>query len=109
VELFPGDVALVDGHLLHRGRCDTQTPRLTLHFSAQASWVPLPPWRSREHLDWIRSDEFIYQLPYNAQGFYRNLRHASQSVDPLAYLRGEPDDTAQGCVANMAFPGAASQ
>lgn len=94
VELFPGDVALMDGHLLHRGTCDTRTQRLTLHLSAQASWVPLPPWRSREHLDRIRSDEFINQLPIEAQSFYRNLRHARQSVDPLAYLRGEPNRTA---------------
>lgn len=92
VELFPGDVALTDGHLLHRGYCDTGTERLTLHFSAQASWVPLPPWRDPGHLDWIRSKEFIEQLPAVAQGFYRNLRHAPHSDDPLAYLRGDGQD-----------------
>ena len=60
--LEPGDVLFMDAHALHRGRSDVNGDRLTLHYSAQAQWVPLKPWGEDEHFAWITSDEFIQHL-----------------------------------------------
>lgn len=83
VELEPGDILYMDAHALHRGRSDTTLDRLTLHYSAQAQWVPLKPWGAPEDFAWIQSDAFINQLAPAARPFYERLRAARRTEGPI--------------------------
>jgi len=86
-ELEPGDILYMDAHALHRGRCDKNTPRLTLHYSAQSQWVPLKPWGHDGHFDWITSDAFIEQLQPDTRPYYQRLRDAERTEDAMGFMR----------------------
>jgi ectoine hydroxylase-related dioxygenase (phytanoyl-CoA dioxygenase family) len=83
VELEPGDILYMDAHALHRGRSDTSLDRLTLHYSAQAQWVPLKPWGDPSDFAWIQSDTFIHQLHPDARPLYERLRTARRTDGPI--------------------------
>lgn len=87
VKLAPGDILYMDAHALHRGRSEVTGDRLTLHYSAQAQWVPLKIWGAPEEFDWLTSDEFIQQLQPAARPYYERLRTAERSDDMLAFAR----------------------
>jgi hypothetical protein len=84
--LHPGDVLYMDAHTLHRGRSAVEGDRLTLHYSAQADWVPLEPWGDPEHFRWITSDEFINQLHPLARPLYQRLRTAQRTDDAMGFI-----------------------
>jgi hypothetical protein len=75
--LEPGDILYMDAHTLHRGRSTTDGDRLTLHYSAQAQWVPLKEWGDPAHFSWITSPEFIGRLAPWARPLYERLRTAA--------------------------------
>jgi hypothetical protein len=85
-ELAPGDILYMDAHALHRGRCDTETDRLTLHYSAQAQWVPLHPWSDPADFAWITSEEFIGRLAPATRPYYQRLRSAQRADQPMSFL-----------------------
>jgi ectoine hydroxylase-related dioxygenase (phytanoyl-CoA dioxygenase family) len=85
-DLTPGDIVFMDAHTLHRGRCNTDCNRLTLHYSAQAQWVPLRPWGGEEHFAWLTSDQFIDQLDPDARPFYLRLRTAHRCDDSMQFI-----------------------
>ncbi|MBC8103388.1 MAG: phytanoyl-CoA dioxygenase family protein [Cytophagales bacterium] len=74
--LEPGDILYMDAHTLHRGRSSVEGDRLTLHYSAQAQWVPLKEWGDPDDFAWISSDSFQDQLEPNARPLYARLRTA---------------------------------
>ncbi|MBC8138999.1 MAG: phytanoyl-CoA dioxygenase family protein [Fibrella sp.] len=85
--LEPGDILYMDAHTLHRGRSTTEGDRLTLHYSAQAQWVPLKEWGTKEDFQWITSDAFMEQLAPAARPFYERLRQATRTEDAMSFLR----------------------
>lgn len=85
--LEPGDILYMDAHTLHRGRSTTDGDRLTLHYSAQAQWVPLKEWGDPAHFAWITSPEFIGQLAPGARPLYERLRTARRTDDAMSYVR----------------------
>jgi len=86
VELDPGDIVFMDAHAFHRGQAPAGAPRLSLHFSVQAQWVPLRPWGEPEHFAWITSDEFISQLNPRLQPYYERLKTAETADDAMGWL-----------------------
>ncbi len=86
-DLSPGDVLFMDAHTLHRGACAAGSPRLTLHFSAQASWVPLKRWGTTEDQVWITGDEFMDQLTPVAREYYQALRTTNVTDDAVVHVR----------------------
>jgi hypothetical protein len=86
VELDPGDVVFMDAHAFHRGQAKAGAPRLSLHFSVQAQWVPLKPWGEPEHFAWITSDDFIGQLAPRLQPYYERLKTAETVDDAMGWL-----------------------
>lgn len=85
--LEPGDIVFMDAHTLHRGRNRRSDDRLTLHYSAQAQWVPLHPWGHEGHFEWITSDAFINALEPDARPFYQRLRTAERSGESMQFLK----------------------
>lgn len=85
-ELQPGDMLFMDAHTLHRGRSDIDGDRLTLHYSAQAQWVPLAPWGDPEHFAWITCEEFIGQLAPETRPYYERLRTAERSNSAMEFI-----------------------
>lgn len=79
VDLAPGDIVFMDAHAIHRGQADQGAPRLSLHYSCQAQWVPLKPWGEADHFAWICSDAFINQLVPAARPYYERLRTATRA------------------------------
>lgn len=79
VALDPGDIVVMDAHAIHRGQAQQGAPRLSLHYSCQAQWVPLKPWGESEHFQWIVSDRFIDQLSPAARPYYLRLREATRT------------------------------
>jgi len=86
VELFPGDIVFMDAHAFHRGQAPAGAPRLSLHFSVQAQWVPLKIWGESEHFAWITSDEFIEQLNPRLQPYYERLKTAETCDGAMDWL-----------------------
>lgn len=89
-ELQAGDIVYMDAHALHRGRSDINSERLTLHYSAQAQWVPLKEWGQQypgETFQWLLSDAFVDQLAPAAQPYYWRLRTAERTDDALIHIR----------------------
>lgn len=86
-DLEPGDVVWMDAHALHRGRTKADSGRLTLHYSAQADWVPLLPWGSPEDFAWITSDAFIEQLSPETRPYYQALREAELTEDAMSFVK----------------------
>ncbi|MEX0652606.1 MAG: phytanoyl-CoA dioxygenase family protein [Phycisphaeraceae bacterium] len=86
-ELEPGDILYMDAHALHRGRSSVHDDRLTLHYSAQAQWVPLKPWATDENFDFLCSDAFIQQLAPDARPFYQRLITAERTEDAMAFVK----------------------
>lgn len=84
--LEPGDILLMDAHALHRGEVPAGDPRLTLHFSFQAQWVPLKPWGEPDDFAWICSDEFRATLRPAAQAPYRRLIEAERASGQYDWL-----------------------
>ena len=95
--LAPGDILYMDAHTLHRGRSALEGDRLTLHYSAQAQWVPLQEWGDPEHFAWITSPEFIAQLAPDARPLYERLRTAQRTDDANTHLK-PPTASAPGLV-----------
>jgi hypothetical protein len=87
IELAPGDILYMDAHALHRGSSDVTGDRLTLHYSAQAQWVPLKPWGEPADFAWIMSDEFIRRLAPATRPYYERLRAAVRTDDMLDFAR----------------------
>jgi hypothetical protein len=58
-----------------------------LHYSAQASWVPLKPWAAPAEFAWLTSEEFLAALEPVARGYYERLRTAERTDDVLAFAR----------------------
>jgi hypothetical protein len=87
VTLQPGDILYMDAHTLHRGRSAVTGDRLTLHYSAQASWVPLKPWAGPAEFAWLTAEEFLAALEPVARGYYERLRTAERTDDVLAFAR----------------------
>jgi hypothetical protein len=85
--LQPGDILYMDAHTLHRGRSDVSGDRLTLHYSAQAQWVPLQEWGAPEHFSWITSNEFLRTLEPDARVFYERLQSAERTDDASGHIR----------------------
>lgn len=85
--LEPGDILYMDAHTLHRGRSTTDGDRLTLHYSAQAQWVPLKEWGAGEDFRWITSDAFLERLTPAARPFYERLRTATRTDDAMSFVR----------------------
>lgn len=90
--LKPGDIVYMDAHALHRGRCPVDARRLTLHYSAQAQWVPLKPWghevtEQEDFWGWLTSDEFLSQIAPAARPYYERLRTAQYTDDALDFIR----------------------
>ena len=79
IVLDPGDVVLMDAHAIHRGQAAAGAPRLSLHYSCQAQWVPLMPWGEPEDFARISSGTFIADLPPVVQPYYRRLRTADRA------------------------------
>jgi len=86
VELSPGDILFMDAHALHRGESRAGAPRLTLHYSFQAQWVPLKPWGRAEDFAFITSEAFIAGLHPDARSHYQRLRTAVRTPAPYDYL-----------------------
>ena len=86
VELEPGDVVCMDAHAIHRGHALPGAPRLSLHYSFQAQWVPLIPWGADDEFDWICSEEFISQLDPAVQPMYRRLPTAERTPTGAYHL-----------------------
>jgi len=86
-DLAPGDILFMDAHALHRGRCGTETDRLTLHYSCQAQWVPLYPWGTDEDFGFITSDEFLEQIHPKARPYYERLRTAQRTTESMSFLK----------------------
>lgn len=86
VVLNPGDIVFMDAHAYHRGQAPAGAPRLSLHFSVQAQWVPLKPWGEAEHFAWITSDEFIAQLNPRLRPYYERLKTAERIDDAMGWL-----------------------
>ncbi len=89
--LQPGDILYMDAHTLHRGRSSTQGDRLTLHYSAQAQWVPLKAWGTPEHFAWITSGSFRESLLPYARPLYERLQTAARSEDAAEHIRKAAD------------------
>lgn len=92
--LTPGDILYMDAHALHRGRSALGENRLTLHYSAQAQWVPLVPWGAPEDFAFITSDAFLRALHTHVQPLYERLRTATRSNRMLEFI--EERATAHG-------------
>ncbi len=88
-ECKAGDVLFMDAHALHRGRCSTDSDRLTLHYSAQSQWVPLKPWGHEGHFDWLTSDAFIGQLSEKTRPYYERLKTAERTEDAMGFVKQE--------------------
>ncbi len=84
--LEPGDILYMDAHTLHRGRSAVEGDRLTLHYSAQAQWVPLKPWGNEPDFAFITSDDFIQSLTPAARPLYERLRTAERTDRALSFL-----------------------
>jgi ectoine hydroxylase-related dioxygenase (phytanoyl-CoA dioxygenase family) len=84
--LEAGDILYMDAHTLHRGRSRVEGDRLTLHYSAQAQWVPLKEWGAEEDFRWITSDEFLEQIAPDARPLYERLRTAPRTDDGLSFV-----------------------
>jgi len=87
VALRAGDILYMDAHTLHRGRSDISGDRLTLHYSAQAQWVPLTPWGESDDFAWLTAEEFLKQLAPATRSYYERLRTAARSDDMLSFAR----------------------
>ena len=85
--LGPGDVLYMDAHALHRGRSSTTDDRLTLHYSAQAQWVPLQPWGQPAHFAWLTAPAFLDQLSPAARPYYQRLATAPRANEMLSFLK----------------------
>lgn len=92
VELNPGDIVFMDAHAYHRGQADQGAPRLSLHYSAQAQWVPLKPWGKPEDFAWQTSDPFLDQLSPKTRVYYERLKTAVRTDDVLGWLVSEARD-----------------
>jgi len=86
VDLDPGDVLFMDAHALHRGELPAGHPRLSLHFSFQAQWVPLWPWGEPADFAWISDERFIAALHPDAQPIYRRLNEAVRAPTQNGWL-----------------------
>jgi hypothetical protein len=91
--LEPGDILYMDAHTLHRGRSTVDGDRLTLHYSAQAQWVPLKEWGTHEHFGWITSEAFCETLQPEARAMYERLVTATRTDDAACHLRVGTDQT----------------
>lgn len=89
VELNPGDIVFMDAHAYHRGHAEAGAPRLSLHYSAQAQWVPLKPWGKPEDFAWQTSDAFLDQLTPRTRAFYERLKTAERTEDVMGWLVAE--------------------
>lgn len=83
--LEPGDILYMDAHALHRGRSAVNGDRLTLHYSAQAQWVPLHEWGEPEDFAFITSDAFIQRLAPAARPYYERLKSAERTPDAMSF------------------------
>lgn len=86
ISLAAGDVLIMDAHALHGGQADAGAPRLTLHYSVQAQWVPLWPWGDAEHFDWICSPEFRNALSPRCASWYQRLLSAQRCAHQYDWL-----------------------
>jgi hypothetical protein len=84
--LEAGDILLMDAHALHRGAVPAGDPRLTLHFSFQAQWVPLWAWGHAEDFAWICSEAFRASLEEAAKAPYRRLTEAVRCKNQYDWL-----------------------
>jgi hypothetical protein len=84
--LAPGDILYMDAHALHRGRSALGEDRLTLHYSAQAQWVPLVPWGAPEDFAFITSDAFLQALHPHVKSLYERLRTAERTNRILTFI-----------------------
>ncbi len=94
--LNPGDILYMDAHTLHRGRSAVEGDRLTLHYSAQAQWVPLKEWGSPEHFAWITSEAFMQSLHPKARPLYERLQSAPRTEDATEHIRKAAREKAKG-------------
>ncbi len=85
--LQPGDILYMDAHTLHRGRSSIGGDRLTLHYSAQAQWVPLKEWGTPEHFAWITSEGFADALEPDVRPLYERLRTAARTDDGNEHIK----------------------
>ncbi len=83
--LEPGDILYMDAHTLHRGRSGIEGERLTLHYSAQAQWVPLKEWGTPEDFAWITSDAFLRRIAPEARPLYERLRWAQRTEEAMGF------------------------
>lgn len=86
-ELEAGDILYMDAHALHRGRSAVEGRRLTLHYSAQAQWVPLNPWGEEKDFAFVTSEEFLGRLKPAARVYYERLRTAETAGESMAFLK----------------------
>lgn len=89
--LEPGDILYMDAHTLHRGRSDVDGDRLTLHYSAQAQWVPLKPWGTPEDFAFLTSDAFLRRLAPETRPLYERLRTARRTDEAMGFLTAEAE------------------
>lgn len=85
--LGPGDVLYMDAHALHRGRSSLEEDRLTLHYSAQAQWVPLLPWGEPDQFAWLTAPDFLNQLNPATRPYYERLATAARTDELLSFLK----------------------
>jgi len=85
--LAPGDILYMDAHTLHRGRSAVTGDRLTLHYSAQAQWVPLEPWGDPADFEWITSQAFLDRIDPLARPLYERLRTAERTEDAMGFVK----------------------
>ena len=90
IRLAPGDALIMDAHALHRGDAAAGAPRLTLHHSLQAQWVPLTPWGDPDDFAWISSPEFADTLPATLRPCYARLATAERAAVATDWLRRRP-------------------
>ncbi len=88
-ELGPGDAVFMDAHALHRGRCPAGAPRLSLHYSAQAQWVPFKAWDRADFHDWITSEPFLSRLDPPVRRMYERMAEAETTDDSMSFLKAE--------------------
>lgn len=84
--LAAGDLLLMNAHALHRGEVPAGGPRMTLHFSFQAQWVPLWPWTDAEEFARLESAAFRMCLDPAARPPYERLTSAERSPTQYAWL-----------------------
>lgn len=84
--LEAGDLLLMNAHALHRGEVPAGGPRLTLHFSFQAQWVPLWPWTDPDEFARLCAEDFRARLHPAAQAPYQRLATARRCTSQYGWL-----------------------